>query len=457
MQIFDKHRFTYNGPRLEAFRSIHRLPPELLALIYQMLGTSDLVQFSEKIAYLWTSKERRETVRLARVIYYRNLDRQFRLDHSIAKLCFRRSQSGSKECIPQSKQDSASMTCFEYHSHRVLDSLYKIARIPTEMFHADAGSLAKKIVQKDIDAVDNHIKNRKIKITFFEPSPPNLDFYTRLDYIRSEETLRSPLRGFELDFGGVGLCHLPEKVCQFTSVIELKLISNRLSFLPRDIQFLSLLVRLDVSHNYLVELPDELGMLKNLKHLILFNNQLEELPNTVGNLINLTILHLRKNKLKVLPNTIGELKSLYDFNLSDNQLEKIPNEVGNLTNLIHFDLSRNQLAELPETIGCLISLEKLFVMNNKLVKLPNQIGNLINLVCLNLYKNKLDALPETIGHLKNLHFLTVSNNPLEKLPDTLHDLVNLFQFDLSDTRIKKVSDTIRNQIRFVYLLGRSIL
>jgi len=410
--ILNTHMITENSfasyykPE-EFFSSISCLPSELLVIIYEMLGRSDFVLFIEKNAYRYAKEEHKSTLRLARAIYYRNLERQFQSDSYITELFYKNCKPQDLATIPQFSGDSCPATRQEILAHRVMAHMQNVSTsferswdTLAEMPHAAAGSLAKIIIQRDIDAIDHCLE----RIT---PPPHARNGY--VEFMRtSEERVESPFLFMQADFSNIGLCHLPAKVCQFTSIVELKLVNNRLHSLPSEIGAFPFLTLLDLSHNCLKRLPSEVGMLGCLETLDLFDNQLEELPDTMTHLTHMKDFNISKNQLKKLPDWIGNWVDLISLYLGSNQISFLPTTFWKLKKIIILDISENVLTTLPKEIEKLTALHIIRLGRNHLISIPKELANLPHLFEIELGYNFITTCPPEITQLQ----VHLEGNPL---------------------------------------------
>ena len=115
---------------------------------------------------------------------------------------------------------------------------------------------------------------------------------------------------------------------------------------------------LSVSYNELDSLPDELGGLTSLEQLWLDQNQLTYLPNTIGDLENLKTLELQYNWLESIPSELGNCAKLEFLHLDRNDLDSIPATLGSLRQLRELHLvNAGNLLNVPEELCQLRLLE----------------------------------------------------------------------------------------------------
>ncbi|MCO5614039.1 hypothetical protein L7F22_068319 [Adiantum nelumboides] len=218
-------------------------------------------------------------------------------------------------------------------------------------------------------------------------------------------------------------------------VVDVKLSSCKLSYLPDAFGNASTITSLDLSNNQLKILPDSLGGLVELHTLIVEKNDLLALPDTIGLLTNLKILNVSCNKLTSLPESICQCNGLEILNADLNELAFLPSQIGSgLPNLTQLSLRWNKLRSLPTSVCNLKSLKKLEVKFNYLKSLPQAIGNLTNLEYLDASCNfmALQVLPDTIGDLVSLVDINLSCNQIKNLPESFGRLPAVKKINLKD-------------------------
>jgi len=212
------------------------------------------------------------------------------------------------------------------------------------------------------------------------------------------------------------------KMCTFTCVTRLILISMNIAVLP-----------------------DEIGALTNLKHLSVYGNKIATLPDSIGRLTALNILYLGENILTAVPASIGYLTAVTKLFLNTNRIAALPDTIGRMTALTELHLNDNSLAHLPDAIGNLTALTSLYLQDNRLPGLPDSIGRLTNLEELDLDGNHLDAytgLPSSIGSLTALTTLHLGSNVLLAVPRSIASLTGLTTLDLGVNCIRDLPSWI---------------
>jgi Leucine-rich repeat (LRR) protein len=157
--------------------------------------------------------------------------------------------------------------------------------------------------------------------------------------------------------------------------------------LPKEIGEYSNLIELNLVKNKLKNLPDEFSKLKNLRILQLDKNELTEFPESIGNLKNLKFLSISENKIKIICNQIEGLEELEILDLSSNALEELPAEIANLGELQFLGLKNNRLKSVPSEIWTLYKLKQLWVGSNLLEDLPDEIYDMDDLQILGICEN----------------------------------------------------------------------
>ncbi|MFM7437881.1 MAG: leucine-rich repeat domain-containing protein, partial [Snowella sp.] len=132
---------------------------------------------------------------------------------------------------------------------------------------------------------------------------------------------------------------------------DLRLLSGRLTELPKEIFKLNNLTGLYLGFNQISEIPDEIAELKNLTTLTLFSNQISEIPDAIAKLKNLKKLSLSDNKISRIPDVIAELKNLGWLDLENNQISEIPDAIMKLKNLVELNVSGNPITTPPVKIA----------------------------------------------------------------------------------------------------------
>jgi leucine-rich repeat protein SHOC2 len=223
----------------------------------------------------------------------------------------------------------------------------------------------------------------------------------------------------KLDLSGNELTHIPDNICELTS-----------------------LTHLDLSQNYLTEFPENILQLTQLVSLHFDDNAIQNIPKGICDLTQLKFLDLKYNSLINIPEYIGCLNRLEYLSLEGNKLEYLPDSICNLTELTYLNLYGMRLIELPINFGDLIKLTDLEIEFNRLVKLPDDFGKLIELRWLNFEGSRLNSLPESMKNMLKLESINLEDNPRIDL-SPIRDLsieVNIFGVDLPKRYLTKFSD-----------------
>ena len=122
------------------------------------------------------------------------------------------------------------------------------------------------------------------------------------------------------------------------SVFAIKLSRNKLSAIPKEIQYYKNLRHLDLSRNKLTELPEFVSSLTNLIDLDLGKNKFTSFPTEICKLTNLRRLVLNQNQFTHISECIGNLENLNYFDLWDTPLETFPNAFISMKNLKSIDM-----------------------------------------------------------------------------------------------------------------------
>lgn len=177
----------------------------------------------------------------------------------------------------------------------------------------------------------------------------------------------------------------------------------------------SSLTILDLSNNCFVSVPKVVCTLTSLSELHLNNNKITFIPD-LSSLIHLQVLQLQYNHLEELPVGVCGLPSLRQLNVEHNQIATFPEEVGQLTTLQVLYASFNKIKCLPISMTKLSNLEELYLTQNQLERLPDRLDGWSSLCQLHIANNKLVFLPLSFINLKNLKAFTVSGNSLKFPP-----------------------------------------
>ncbi|XP_054708254.1 toll-like receptor Tollo [Uloborus diversus] len=234
----------------------------------------------------------------------------------------------------------------------------------------------------------------------------------------------------------------PDAFKNCSSVQDLTLKGNNLSFIPTALTSLQFLKTLDLSNNSIQGLYNaSFRELKQLRHLSLSMNIIGNLTRgTFKHMVGLKELDLSKNKIQNLEHGIfDDIESVSKIDLSDNQLLDINGLFMNLKGLVSLNVSRNMIfwfdyavvpAELEEldlhsngieTLGnyyeleATLQLRSLDVSHNLIMGInaasfPNGIQ------FLKINDNRIsNVYPFTFTAKGNISFVNMSNNFIETL------------------------------------------
>lgn len=276
----------------------------------------------------------------------------------------------------------------------------------------------------------NRLPNLKSLSIVFQPND-----YDYLELPNVIESLTS-LEAIDISYfntNGLALYHVkfPISFKKLTSLKSLRLTSNKLWKIPKEVTTLTRLEELDFSFNNLKELPPTLKNLTNLKILNIELNSFEKFPEVITSLNSLKELYIGGNNFPKIPESIGKLKSLEILKFAPGwvkygNLEKLPSSIGNLIFLRELDISFNRLKELPESIGNLKTLEKLRLAFNPIDKLPDSFMNLSALKTLDIAQTQINRFPLKENRLDSLETIRVKRDYKNDL-DGLQNLINHFK------------------------------
>ncbi|XP_035741438.1 leucine-rich repeat-containing protein 40-like isoform X1 [Vespa mandarinia] len=136
---------------------------------------------------------------------------------------------------------------------------------------------------------------------------------------------------------------LPEMLSVITTVTDLKLTSNNLTYLPEWIgEKYERLQALDLSKNHLLSLPSTIALFKYLRDIDISFNRFTELPEHIYEISTLETLMVNDNLIANIDvSSLKKLKRLAILNLANNNIDNVPAELGNLTNIRSLMLSGN--------------------------------------------------------------------------------------------------------------------
>ena len=135
---------------------------------------------------------------------------------------------------------------------------------------------------------------------------------------------------------------------------------------------------IDFSHGCLEEIPPEVfAKERTLEVLKLDSNQIRELPRQLFHLTGLKVLTLSDNELQMIPKAINTLINLEILNISKNSIPEIPESIKICRSLKSIDVSVNPLGKLPDGFTQLINLNELYLNDTFLEYLPANFGRYV--------------------------------------------------------------------------------
>ncbi|XP_062867961.1 malignant fibrous histiocytoma-amplified sequence 1 homolog [Trichomycterus rosablanca] len=255
-----------------------------------------------------------------------------------------------------------------------------------------------------------------------------------------------------LNLGNNLLQELPEGLgSTLTRLRVLSLRRNKFTSVPCPVFQLSTLVDLDLSHNCLSWISEDVDLLRGLKKLCLSHNKVRELPTQIGALQNLEELDVSFNELYGFPQTFTQLRKLRTLDVDHNKLERFPPEILALGELEELDCSGNKLEGLPGNIMMLRSLKILWLSNTQISSLPETFCDLQNLESLMLDNNSLAALPRSFCKMQKLKMLNLSSNSFEEFPQVVQTIVSLEELYLSRNRLAFLPDELGHMAKLANL------
>jgi len=303
-----------------------------------------------------------------------------------------------------------------------------------------------------------------------------------------------------------GISFLSQIPTDGTSVLALRLTSNRMKKVDPRIWDLKDLIDVDLSYNYFKDIPQEIYSFKKLYRLSMdscYIEEIDKLPKDVdsnalaiislkGNRItsvdgsifrlpNLQHLILNNNAIKGIDDVKKDVKlntRIQSINLSNNRLKEIPKVLSKIGNLSYLDVSNNQLKRINYEVLLPVNIQELNLMGNPITQFPDDLCNLKTIKSLNISRTKISTLSDSIGKLENLtkfhvpegvntlptvmgdmkslRELFVENNQrMTSIPDFVYSLNRLEALSFSGTKIYQVSPEIGRLKRLKFLSFRN--
>lgn len=192
----------------------------------------------------------------------------------------------------------------------------------------------------------------------------------------------------------------PEIWAGFVGLVELRLLGNKLTALPKGFSALPKLDRLFVGYNEFVPHgeepePPSFSRLELTQLGISGNCNLTRIPDSLLGTTALRKLWMGDCGIKKIPGAISNLQQLEVLDFSHNKLTKLTKKVCTLSNLIELLVPHNDLTKLPSEMDRLTSLQLLDVSwNPKLNKFPAGVARINGLLQVKALYCSIDELPE---------------------------------------------------------------
>ncbi len=199
---------------------------------------------------------------------------------------------------------------------------------------------------------------------------------------------------------------------------------------------------LNLNDKNITYLPKEIKYLTNLKTLAVARNKLQELPAELGQMVQLRVVNLSYNKFDEIPKVIGDLPYIQRFMYAGNKVEKFPRILQGFRYLEELDLSDNKLREIPESIGDIQSLQGFYGYLNKLTEVPEGLRKIKGLQMLHLGNNKIQELPDWIVE-RHYNYVNLTDNPI---PDIEAKLKKLQSMMLNRVVLQSEIDDVRKRM-----------
>lgn len=192
----------------------------------------------------------------------------------------------------------------------------------------------------------------------------------------------------------------PQIWAGFTSLIELRLLGNKLSGLPRGFHTLPKIDRLFIGYNEFVahgseHEPPSYRNFEMTQLGIGGNPNLGRVPDSLLATTTLRKLWMGDCGLKKIPGAIADLHLLEVLDLSNNKLTKLPKKLCLMSCLVELLVPHNDLSKLPSDMDKLSALQLLDVSwNPKLNKFPSGLARINGLLQVKALYCSIDELPE---------------------------------------------------------------
>ena len=219
---------------------------------------------------------------------------------------------------------------------------------------------------------------------------------------------------------------IPSSLSKLTRLRLLGLAYNELddsSFPPSLWNSFSVLVELRLLGNFFTALPRGFDNLKRLDRLFMGYNEFvphgEEKEEPCYDNLNLSQLSLSGNSVMAkIPDAILHTTTLRKLWLGDCGIKFLPPAISNLQVLEVLDLSHNKLMKLPKQICAIPTLIELLVPHNDLSKLPVAMDQLVSLQLFDVsYNPKLSKLPLGLARIDGLLQVKAVHCAIDELPE----------------------------------------
>ncbi|XP_033208072.1 protein artichoke [Belonocnema kinseyi] len=277
----------------------------------------------------------------------------------------------------------------------------------------------------------------------------------RLEVIRSD-IFQENRRLQKLDISRNNLAQIPHATFSNTRELrELYASHNTLTELPGSLHDLTALQVLDLSFNKLNILsPDTLSSLTSLLELKLVRNRIRELrEGAFDRLPRLTLIDLENNDLRVIErNSIRALPELQALRLGKNHIKMIPSGAfSELPLLQSAEIQENQIEEIAS--NAFINVPHLLFLNlsNNLLPGLDQMGldSLRSLEVLDLSSNRISKVSsESLAAMEWLVELKMDNNRICAIQGSpFDDMPRLRVLSLRNNRMASVSEGAFKRLR----------
>ena len=140
---------------------------------------------------------------------------------------------------------------------------------------------------------------------------------------------------------------MPKQIENYaTTLSELDVSRNKLTYIPPFVGNLSKLTYLDISNNQISSLPDEILSLGHLMQITASVNRFSSIPKVIFSLPKLETLLISGNQISEIDvDGLLKLKKLQILDLSNNSISRIPPQLGNVSWLKSISLEGNSFRQ----------------------------------------------------------------------------------------------------------------